>query len=522
MKKILLILLLFALNSNAQLKDGYVFEEGINYFSELGQTDYITSTTFSDDGVYLFTSVRDGRVLMSKYNGSEYVYQSTLIDELTTTIGERGLIRVIYNNGYLYTFGTAPPNDVVPQVTTLNYLTINRIKRYKFTNETVEEGEIVLGIDAADGMLAIGETHNGGDIAFDDDGYLYTATGDGGNWTYDNIALNFGLMSQEIFDNGVSGISMSKEILNGKVIRINPETGEGHPNNPYYDADNPKSSQSRIYAMGFRNPWRLHFANGVLYVADVGSISRETIYAIKKPGVNAGWNMWEGLTRTASSGNNINPDFGVPFNEYLQAPTSFDLAENPADRQFTKYVNCFDYGRSTGTTRLPYFEAGVLKTETANFNTDGSSTIGGVLIQGNALGEDLHGKFITMDSYRTWVGVATIGTGERHFDQFDTIGNLETSGFVHITQNPLDGSLWFTTLFRRVWRMSYDNSLGIEDKEFDYDKAKLKYHVSVSGQRIYNLKFATGLFIGVYELNGLQAIRKEMWVHGILISELNN
>lgn len=517
MKKLLLILLLFAFNSNAQLNDGFNFEVGTSYLSVLDNGEYLTSTSFSDDGIYQFNSVRDGRVLLSKHNGSEYEYLGTIINEPTTTIGERGLIRVVYNNGYLYTFASAIPNEVFPSVTTLNYLTINKITRYDFIDETAINKKIIIGTDAADGMLSIGENHQGGDIAFDDEGYLYTAIGDGGNWAYSSIAIARGLIPQDIYDNGVSYISMSKGMLNGKVLRVHPDTGEGHPNNPYYDASNPKSPQSRIYAMGFRNPWRLHFNNGVLYVADVGSISRETIYAIKDAGVNAGWSMWEGLSKK-NSGNNINPDYGIPFNEYLQDPTSFNIAENPADRQFTKYINCFDYGRSTNTTRLPYFEDGVLQTENANFNTDGSSTIGGVLIQGDALGEAMNGKFLTMDSYRSWVGVATIGTGERHFDQFDTIGNLDTTGYVHITQNPLDGSLWFTSLFRRVWKLSYDSTLSIEDKVFDYDNAKLKYHVTVLGKRVYNLKYATGLYIAVYELNGVEATRKELYKQGIRIN----
>ena len=45
--------------------------------------------------------------------------------------------------------------------------------------------------------------------------------------------------------------------LNGKVLRIDPATGNGLPSNPYYDAANPRSARSRVWALGMRNPYRM-------------------------------------------------------------------------------------------------------------------------------------------------------------------------------------------------------------------------------------------------------------------------
>ena len=45
--------------------------------------------------------------------------------------------------------------------------------------------------------------------------------------------------------------------LNGKVLRIDPATGDGVPSNPYYDAGNPRSARSRVWALGLRNPFRM-------------------------------------------------------------------------------------------------------------------------------------------------------------------------------------------------------------------------------------------------------------------------
>jgi glucose/arabinose dehydrogenase len=65
--------------------------------------------------------------------------------------------------------------------------------------------------------------------------------------------------------------------LNGKILRINATTGNGVPSNPFYNASAPDSVRSRVFAWGFRNPFRFTVdpVSGTLYVGDVG------------------WNTWE-------------------------------------------------------------------------------------------------------------------------------------------------------------------------------------------------------------------------------------
>ena len=493
MKKLfILIFTLLALKSNAQLNDGYTFEVGTNLIPYLGQTDYLTSTAFSDDGIYQFVSVRSGKVILLKWNGFEYEYQGVIIEVETRTVGEYGLIRVNYNNGYLDLFYTEQPQRYFPNTTTDNYLTCNVVVRYKFENETATYQNHVIGDTIEEGFLALGENHNGGDIAYDEDGYLFSATGDGGNWTYKNIALAFGYISQEVYNNGVYYISMTLSASNGKVFRVDPNTGEGHPDNPFYDANNPKSVQSRVYAMGFRNPWRLHYANGVLYVADVGAQARETVHAITEGGTNVGWSMYEGFDRTGQTGNAINPDEGIAFKDLLQEPTSFDYGG-----LWTKHVNSFDYGRSTNTTRLPYFEDGELELRNANANFEGASVVGGVVKDD---------KYWFMDSYRDWIGVADLSDTEAHFTEVNTIGNIGQNSFVHIVENPLDGSLWFTALFKRVWRLSYEETLGVTDFEYFKEENLVGYY-DLLGREVNDIKPNT-IYIALYELNGIKKAKK--------------
>ncbi len=124
--------------------------------------------------------------------------------------------------------------------------------------------------------------HNGGQITFGPDGFLYIATGDGG-WAGDP------------FENG-----QSLNILLGKILRIDVDNPSGTnaygipPGNPF--AGNTSGFREEIYAYGLRNPWRFSFdpETGWLWVADVGQERYEEIDIVEK-GKNYGWNIMEGL-----------------------------------------------------------------------------------------------------------------------------------------------------------------------------------------------------------------------------------
>jgi len=106
--------------------------------------------------------------------------------------------------------------------------------------------------------------HNGGQLRFGPDGYLYIGMGDGGG-TGDPL-----------------GNGQNLETLLGAMLRIDVDTTEGDKNygipadNPF--AGNPKGLDE-IYAYGFRNPWRFSFdpVTNWLWLADVGQHSYEEI-----------------------------------------------------------------------------------------------------------------------------------------------------------------------------------------------------------------------------------------------------
>ncbi len=124
------------------------------------------------------------------------------------------------------------------------------------------------------------DNHNGGKVAFGNDGFLYIGTGDGGAWgDQGNRAQN------------------RKELL-GKILRIdvNRTSGErkyGIPADNPYNGNN-EGYREEIYAYGMRNPWRFYFdrQTGQLWAGDVGQNKIEEIDVIEKGG-NYGWRILE-------------------------------------------------------------------------------------------------------------------------------------------------------------------------------------------------------------------------------------
>ena len=129
--------------------------------------------------------------------------------------------------------------------------------------------------------------HNGGQLAFGPDGYLYVGIGDGGG------ANDTGLGHTEDIGNGQD---LTK--LLGKILRYDVSTPgvlQIPESNPFAGGS---VAQPAIYAYGFRNPWRFSFDAGgahQLFCADVGQNLYEEV-DIVIAGANYGWNIREGLS----------------------------------------------------------------------------------------------------------------------------------------------------------------------------------------------------------------------------------
>lgn len=127
------------------------------------------------------------------------------------------------------------------------------------------------------------ESHSIGDLEFGPDGFLYLSNGDGTSYNFvDPRAVRV----QDINN------------LSGKVLRIDPLTGEGISTNPFFNGD-PNSNQSKVFYSGLRNPYRFTFdpLTNLPVIGDVGWTEWEEINT-GIPGSNFGWPYLEGPNPT--------------------------------------------------------------------------------------------------------------------------------------------------------------------------------------------------------------------------------
>ena len=140
--------------------------------------------------------------------------------------------------------------------------------------------------------------HNGGMLAFGDDGYLYIGVGDGGS------------------ANDPPNNAQNVNTLLGKILRIDINASgvlyASPSSNPFVGA----AGLDEIYAYGMRNPWRFSFDRqdgSELWVGDVGQGAREEVDTPIISGGNYGWRVWEGMlcreTALCGSANFIPPVF---------------------------------------------------------------------------------------------------------------------------------------------------------------------------------------------------------------------
>ena len=232
-----------------------------------------TSVMGAGDGSgRLFVTQRPGQIRVIR--GDVLTTRAFLdISSLIKTEGpEQGLLGLVFHpdfahNGLFYVSYTDADNALV-------------IARYHVSSDP----EVA---DSASGLTLLRipkptEYHNGGQLAFGPDGYLYIGVGDGGK------------------QGDPDGNAQSPRVLLGKILRIDVNSGSPYaipPDNPFV---NRAPYRPEIWALGLRNPWRFSFdaKTGDLYIGDVGHLRYEEIDfqpPSSRGGENYGWNEMEGL-----------------------------------------------------------------------------------------------------------------------------------------------------------------------------------------------------------------------------------
>ena len=234
----------------------------------------MTAMAFAGDGTdRLFVALKRGRIV--SFPNDQSVDAATTFLDISRRVNDRGseegLLGLAFDpafeeNGHLFVYYSASsPRRIV-------------VSRFQATPgprgaADPESERVVMEVRQPY------SNHNGGQVAFGPDGYLYIGLGDGGS------------------RGDPEGHGQNAATLLGTILRIDVSAidtgGYAVPSdNPFVGVED---ARNEIWAYGLRNPWRFSFDRqmGTLWAADVGQWNYEEVHVVQ-PGGNYGWNTMEG------------------------------------------------------------------------------------------------------------------------------------------------------------------------------------------------------------------------------------
>jgi glucose/arabinose dehydrogenase len=264
------------------------------------------------DARVIYIVEQAGLVKRAALQGDTWRMSGTFLDlrSLVSTDGsERGLLGLAFHprfaqNGRLYVNYTRAGKGAAAGDTV-----IAEYRRLDARRADLASRRVLLTVDQP------AANHNGGNLAFGPDGYLYIGLGDGGGagdpW----------------------GTGQDRDSLLGKLLRIDPLDPDGPGGRRYaIPSSNPlvgRAGLDEIWAWGLRNPWRFSFdrATGDLWIGDVGQGDREEVDRARADGAgrnagrgaNYGWSRCEGRRQYPDTGARCR--FGtLPVYDYAHGP----------------------------------------------------------------------------------------------------------------------------------------------------------------------------------------------------------
>jgi len=469
---------------------------------------------FEDNG-RMYVWERAGRVWIVE-NG---VKRSTPLIDLSEEVGgwrdygllgfaldpnfrSNGFIYLLYvvDRHHLMNFGTGSYN---PAANEYFAATIGRITRYTarasdgFTSVDPASRRVLLGESKSTGFPILHQSHGVGALVFGTDGTLLASCGDGACYNHADIGSD----GDTYFSQGLAdGIIRPKEnvgayrsqlvdCLNGKVVRIDPATGDGVVGNPFFEVANPRAAKSRVWALGLRNPCRMTLrpgtgshqrsdANpGVLYIGDVGWNTWEDLHVATGPGQNFGWPAFEGIGVRSEYYNSNVPNQDAPnplypgagcsqyfsFRDLIKQATSVAANRPPfanpcntsvkipsAIPQFNHAPPAIDWQHGTARARTWIYDGSGIATG-VNLGAAGSPvtgpqfagncSMGGVWYRGADFPAQYRNTYFHADYGAKWIRQFTFDASDRPVAVNDFLA--DGGGVVALGTHPVEGGLYY-------------------------------------------------------------------------------
>ncbi|WP_187269984.1 PA14 domain-containing protein [Pontibacter qinzhouensis] len=501
---------------------GFVSEKiGTNWNAAVG-------LAFSKDGNRMYVWEKAGKVWIIE-NGQKLPTPLLDISEEVGDWRDHGMLGFALDpnfesNGYYYVLYVVDRHHLLhfgkstysSSANEYSNATIGRLARY-----TARSGDNRKTTDMTSRKLLIGETisqgipilylgHGVGSLVFGEDGSLLVSVGDAAsagyvdtgydplnpNDTYIPQAIKDGIITEK--DNIGAYRAQQVECINGKILRLDPATGNGLPSNPFFNSSAPRSAASRVWALGLRNPFRFTVRPGsgsssfpgVLYIGDVGWHVWEEVSVATKSGLNFGWPIYEGLEphewyyhkQVPNKHAAPNPLYGQGSctQQYLYYG---NMLVQPKRTLAPYFGNPCDYSKPLpGTYKLfvhtrPAFEwkhenrgggsrAGTFSGEDAAValigssaspvsgpQFSGSSATGGIWYTGNDFPAQYQNTYFFGDYAAGWIRNSTFDAA----NQAKSISNFKDKDafVVALATNPVTGGLYYINYATEVIRVSY-------------------------------------------------------------------
>jgi glucose/arabinose dehydrogenase len=409
----------------------------------------------------------DGRLLVAEKGGIVYVVSGNVRhplwvreDEVLNT-DDRGLLAIAVDpafvtNRRLYFLYNCDPDSNGVELDNYDE-SFGRLTRYELSatdSNAVDEGTrtILIGATWAEGIPSASGAHNVADLEWGRDGTLLVSAGDGAHFE----EVDAGGMDPNQFLPGRTdpaqdlGAFRSQWIgsMNGKVLRIDPATGHGLPSNPFWNG-NPAAPQSRVWAYGFRNPFRIAVRPGTgdpdpaagnpgqIFVGDVGWLEPEEINVLSQGGGNYGWPCFEGFAQqvgyqAATPSSCDCTTLGTPVNPSLASPPVVSVAR-------------FDGSLSVPPGRV------------------GGTIVGGAFYTGTQYPSPYRGLYFFGDYLESWIdALDTRPDGSApHRVRFAE----DAEGPVSFATDPFTGDLWYVSIWTgQVRRIRWTGTTEVEPR----------------------------------------------------------